>query len=334
MNTRKGFDGIWEEKYRPQTLDDVVLPDDLRKQLQGYVEDNAIPNLLFVSNIPGCSIKGNNIEIRKKLYSKSEAIEKYEILKRDYIFDSVTNQVLDKYEINDIVVLKLIDAWDEYKHKIRGIFQFESKVSNKYCSFVYWLNFNDIEFSIIKVRQVRHRIKYFESSLEDLKFKNNKSGKLALLKLRKSIIDYPINKDIKDLDFFKPQSSWSSEFWSLRGYDDDEISDIIFTRQKDNNTKKCKLIKENPEKYLKTFNTNIEYYLSKGFSQEQVEKKYPNSKMRCDFYLPEFDEYIEIAGMMSDQQYREKMKRKHKNFGAVILEPEQMINYIKELKCK
>lgn len=40
---------IWFEKYRPTTLDEMILPDSIRDELQGYIEKNDIPNLMFYS---------------------------------------------------------------------------------------------------------------------------------------------------------------------------------------------------------------------------------------------------------------------------------------------
>ena len=44
------FDKIWVEKYRPQTLDDVILDEETLRVVREY--ENEIPNLLFVGN-PG-----------------------------------------------------------------------------------------------------------------------------------------------------------------------------------------------------------------------------------------------------------------------------------------
>lgn len=46
-----GFlEGIWVEKYRPQTLNDIILPERTREIISGFVDE--IPNLLFVGT-PG-----------------------------------------------------------------------------------------------------------------------------------------------------------------------------------------------------------------------------------------------------------------------------------------
>ena len=41
---------IWVEKYRPQTIAECVLPDSLRKPLQGFVDNKNIPNTLMVGS--------------------------------------------------------------------------------------------------------------------------------------------------------------------------------------------------------------------------------------------------------------------------------------------
>ena len=46
-------DELWVEKYRPQTIDDCIITDRVRKQLKGFIAKKSIPNLLFVAG-PGC----------------------------------------------------------------------------------------------------------------------------------------------------------------------------------------------------------------------------------------------------------------------------------------
>lgn len=44
------FDNLWIEKYRPATLDDIVLSDSNRKIFNKYKKEGEIPNLLFVGH--------------------------------------------------------------------------------------------------------------------------------------------------------------------------------------------------------------------------------------------------------------------------------------------
>ena len=46
MNTNK-TDFLWVERYRPQTIDDCILPDDTKKTFNEFVKKGEIPNLLL-----------------------------------------------------------------------------------------------------------------------------------------------------------------------------------------------------------------------------------------------------------------------------------------------
>lgn len=40
-------DFLWVEKYRPQTVDECILPDETKKMFKGFIEQGEIPNLLL-----------------------------------------------------------------------------------------------------------------------------------------------------------------------------------------------------------------------------------------------------------------------------------------------
>jgi replication factor C small subunit len=44
---------IWAEKYRPQTIDDLIIPESIKKQLHTWIADGQIPNLGIWGNTPG-----------------------------------------------------------------------------------------------------------------------------------------------------------------------------------------------------------------------------------------------------------------------------------------
>lgn len=46
-------DYLWTERYRPQTLDDCILPDRVKSMMKQYFESGEFPNLLL-SGKPGC----------------------------------------------------------------------------------------------------------------------------------------------------------------------------------------------------------------------------------------------------------------------------------------
>ena len=41
---------LWVEQYRPKKIDDCILPDNLKKPFQGFVEQGEIPNLLLLGS--------------------------------------------------------------------------------------------------------------------------------------------------------------------------------------------------------------------------------------------------------------------------------------------
>jgi len=44
---------VWAEKYRPQCLDDVILPDETRNKFREYMKDGRFPHILLSSINPG-----------------------------------------------------------------------------------------------------------------------------------------------------------------------------------------------------------------------------------------------------------------------------------------
>lgn len=71
-----------------------------------------------------------------------------------------------------------------------------------------------------------------------------------------------------------------------------------------------------------------------GIENYKVGKNYPNSKYKYDFYLEDYDIYIEIAGMMYNDEYKNKMNDKKLKFkNLVILETyKDMIEFIQKIK--
>lgn len=67
MSAQSGRDQIWIEKYRPETLDDVVGQDSITDRLSGYVERNDLPNLLFAGPA-GVGKTASAVAIAKELY--------------------------------------------------------------------------------------------------------------------------------------------------------------------------------------------------------------------------------------------------------------------------
>ena len=44
---------VWVEKYRPKTIDECILPTNIKKTFQDFLDKGEVPNLLL-SGPPGC----------------------------------------------------------------------------------------------------------------------------------------------------------------------------------------------------------------------------------------------------------------------------------------
>jgi replication factor C small subunit len=67
--TATGREEIWVEKYRPQTLEEVVGQEDIVARLQSYVARNEVPNLLF-SGSAGIGKTTCAVAIARELYGE------------------------------------------------------------------------------------------------------------------------------------------------------------------------------------------------------------------------------------------------------------------------
>jgi len=67
MSERAGRQEIWVEKYRPETLEDVVGHENIISRIESYVEQNDIPHLLFAGPA-GTGKTATSVSIAKEIY--------------------------------------------------------------------------------------------------------------------------------------------------------------------------------------------------------------------------------------------------------------------------
>ena len=70
------------EKYRPQTLNDMILPQEMKDQVKEWLDNERVPNMLLSSISPGlgkCLSKNEVIEINitEELLSTYPGLGKY-----------------------------------------------------------------------------------------------------------------------------------------------------------------------------------------------------------------------------------------------------------------
>lgn len=87
-------------------------------------------------------------------------------------------------------------------------------------------------------------------------------------------------------------------------------------------------------KLLKSSNEINFYYLliQNGINEFSISGGYKDSNLFYDFYLNKYDLYIEIAGRMNDEEYRQHMIYKQTTFGSIIIcSKEEQFEFIKGL---
>lgn len=61
------------------------------------------------------------------------------------------------------------------------------------------------------------------------------------------------------------------------------------------------------------------------------EQPYENSMLKYDFYLLDYNLYVEIAGLLNDNEYYQNMLYKQSEFNSVIIKPQQINHFIESV---
>jgi DNA polymerase III gamma/tau subunit len=150
---------IWEEKYRPQCVEDVILPEKMQNQFQEFIKTKKLPNLLFISTTPGTGktslvtaiIKELDADVMWVNGSKDANMD----LMRGKLIDFGSSVGIDD-ETPKIVVIDEADGIpDQGQKALRGIIEeFAGNVS-----FIFTANFID---KLIKPLQNRLTVYDFD----------------------------------------------------------------------------------------------------------------------------------------------------------------------------
>jgi len=132
------FDKIWVEKYRPQTLDDVILDEETLRVVKEY--ENEIPNLLFVGN-PGTGkttlARVIVNDILKCNYLYINASDESGI---DTIRHNITNFAQTKSFDGGVKVV-ILDEADGLTSQAQAALRNTMETYAKYCRFILTANY-------------------------------------------------------------------------------------------------------------------------------------------------------------------------------------------------
>ncbi len=123
---------IWAEKYRPQYIEDVILPKDIKHKFSNYVKDERFPHILLSSTNPGLGKTSLVNAIVKELDADVKWINGSQDRGID-TFRSAVKEFITSVSIDDSPKIVVIDEADglttEAQKILRGLIEEFSKNS-------------------------------------------------------------------------------------------------------------------------------------------------------------------------------------------------------------
>lgn len=165
---------IWAEKYRPQTLDDMILPDKMIAKFREWIANKDIPHIGFVSDTPGTGKTSINKILAREITDEHLFINASKDGGINTLRDTIINFVSSVSINGDLKIVSLSEAdglTGELQKAIRDVI--DSNSQN--CRFILTCNYID---RIIE--PILTRISLFDF---DKEFQENK------VELSKKILD-------------------------------------------------------------------------------------------------------------------------------------------------
>ena len=182
---------VWVEKYRPQTIDDIILPEAYKDIFRGYIRNNEIPNLLLTSNNPGLG----KTSIAKILVKETNADMLFLNGNLDTGVDIMRSRVIDfcsSASLDDSPRIVLIDEFENLSQNSAASTKSTIETFPN-ITFIFTANY------INKIPEpVRNRMIHFD--FDEIYFKNKSEiGKLILKRLMYILENEGVSYDKNDL---------------------------------------------------------------------------------------------------------------------------------------
>ena len=165
---------LWFEQYRPQKIDDCILPDNLKKPFQGFVEQGEIPNLLLLG-----SAGVGKTTVAKALCEEIGA--SYIVINgsdEGRFIDTVRNRVKTFASTVSLVggaphKVVIIDEADNTTHDVQLSLRAFVEEFHSNCRFIFTCNFQNkiieplhsrctvVDFRIAKAQQQKLQAQFF-----------------------------------------------------------------------------------------------------------------------------------------------------------------------------
>ncbi len=270
------FDKIWVEKYRPQTLDDVILDEETLRVVKEY--KNEIPNLLFVGN-PGTGkttlARVIVNDILKCNYLYINASDESGI---DTIRHNITNFAQTKSFDGGVKVV-ILDEADGLTSQAQAALRNTMETYAKYCRFILTANYKHKIIPALQSRcqslsikpVVELAVKRCYNILKDEKVKVPEEQKKKFVQLVKR--HFPdLRKTINELQ----KNVIDSELCITSIVSDNELLETIYKKVASKSSLEARrYLIENEDRFQGDYDTLLCNYLDFVYSSnvEDIKKK-------------------------------------------------------------
>jgi replication factor C small subunit len=177
---------IWAEKYRPQCIADVILPDDIKQKFTKYINDERFPHILLSSTNPGLGKTSLVTAIIKELQADVLWING----SGDNGIDVIRNKVTDfvsSISIDDSPKIVVIDEADGLTAEAQKILRGKIEEFSKDSTFILTCNYKEQ-----LIEPLRNRFIHFD--FDNLYNQNKKEIGLQIFQRLQFILD---NENVK-----------------------------------------------------------------------------------------------------------------------------------------
>jgi replication factor C small subunit len=133
---------LWVEKYRPQSIQDLVIPEDMRNKLLSWKRDGEIPHIGLFSNTPGTG----KTSISKAILKDLDADAMFINASKENGIDLVRNKIqgfASSVSFDGGVKICVMDEFDGTTSEMQKAFRSSIEEFASNCRFILTGNFKD-----------------------------------------------------------------------------------------------------------------------------------------------------------------------------------------------
>ena len=279
---------LWVETFRPQTVKDILMPNNIKKQFIKMVKQKSIPNLLLYSSGPGVG----KTTLAKALCKDLNADYKYINVSKDSGIDTLRVNIqkfASTKSFSGGQKIVIMDEFDGASKNLQQALRAAIEEFHKVCRFIFTCNYITQIIEPLKSRCQEFDMNYTDSnSLKELKPEIEKRI-TDILNFKKIEYDVDVIKKLIDVKY-------------------PDIRKTIQLCQQYSNTNG--IIDNNIFNFEKLDEEFYDYLLKKQFNKARkyvIEKNYDYTEMYSNLYkefIPKLEKSIQPQAILVIAQYQ------------------------------